>query len=76
MRRISQRLVRNLRYPDQPRIGSDIVDKVLEIRKKFQMGPVWIKWYLERYYDIKVSDSSVYRSITWPLLWMIIHAIL
>ena len=25
------------------------------------MGPVRIKWYLERYYNIEVSDSSVYR---------------
>lgn len=45
----------------QPRIGSDIVDKILEIRKEFQMGPTRIKWYLERYYNIEVSDSSVYR---------------
>lgn len=45
----------------QPRIGGNIVDKILKIRKEFQMGPVRIKWYLERYYNIKVSDSSVYR---------------
>lgn len=48
----------------QPRIGSDIVDKILEVRKEFQMGPVRIKWYLERYYNIEVSDSSVYRILT------------
>ena len=48
----------------QPRIDSDVVNKILDIRKEFQMGPIRIKWYLERYFDIKVSESSVYRILT------------
>jgi transposase InsO family protein len=45
----------------QPRIDSDVVNKILGIRKEFQMGPIRIKWYLERYHDINISESSVYR---------------
>jgi transposase InsO family protein len=37
------------------------VEKILSLRKEYQLGSWRIKWYLERYHDIHVSESSVYR---------------
>jgi hypothetical protein len=35
--------------------------KVLSLRKEFQLGSWRIKWYLERYHDISILESSVSR---------------
>ncbi len=40
---------------------SEIVEKVLYLRRKYHMGPIRIVWYLARYHDIKISDAGVYR---------------
>jgi len=36
-------------------------EKVLYLRRKYHLGPIRIVWYLERYHDIKMSDSTVSR---------------
>ena len=46
-------------FPNQ--IKPDVVKKVLELRKEHKLGTWRIKWYLERYHDICISESSVYR---------------
>jgi len=46
-------------FPNQ--IKPDVVKKVLELRKEHKLGTWRIKWYLERYHDICISESSVFR---------------
>ena len=46
-------------FPNQ--IKPDVVNKVLELRQEHKLGTWRIKWYLERYHDIHISESSVYR---------------
>jgi len=41
----------------------EVIEKILELRKEYQLGPDRIKWYLERYHDIKVSGSTVSRTL-------------
>jgi transposase len=36
-------------------------EKVLYLRRKYHLGPMRIVWYLERYHDIRISDSTVSR---------------
>ena len=40
---------------------TEIVEKVLYLRRKYHLGPIRIVWYLARYHDIKISDAGVYR---------------
>jgi transposase InsO family protein len=46
-------------FPNQ--IKPDVVKRVLELRQEHKLGTWRIKWYLERYHDIHISESSVYR---------------
>lgn len=46
-------------FPNQ--IKPDVVKKVLELREEHKLGTWRIKWYLERYHDIHISESSVFR---------------
>lgn len=46
-------------YPNA--IKQEVIDHVLDIRRRFQMGSWRIKWYLERYHGISISESSVTR---------------
>lgn len=47
---------------DHPkRIPEATIEKVLELRKTYHLGPQRIVWYLERYHGINISFSSVYR---------------
>jgi len=47
---------------DHPRRIPEVkVEKVLELRKKYHLGPQRIVWYLDRYHGIQISFSSVYR---------------
>ncbi len=47
-------------FPNQ--IKPDIIKQVvLELRQEHKLGSWRIKWYLERYHDIHISESSVYR---------------
>jgi transposase InsO family protein len=38
-----------------------VIKKVLELRKESQLGALRIKWYLERYHAILISESTVTR---------------
>jgi len=49
------------RWPNQ--LSEEVVEKILHLRKKYHLGPERIMWYLERYHGIKVSCSSVYRTL-------------
>jgi transposase InsO family protein len=37
------------------------VSQLAAPRQSFHLGPMRITWYLARYYNIKISDASVYR---------------
>ena len=39
----------------------EVVEKILNIRKEYQLGPMRIKYYLDRYHGINISESTVYR---------------
>ena len=38
-----------------------VIKKVLELRKEYKLGAIRIKWYLERYHAILISESTVTR---------------
>jgi len=42
-------------------IAPEIVAKVLHLRQTYHLGPIRIVWYLKRYHDIQISESSVSR---------------
>ncbi len=44
-------------------ISSDVTDKILHMRSVYKLGSWRIKWYLERYHGIQVSESSVTRTL-------------
>lgn len=47
---------------DHPRrIPEATVQKVLELRRSYHLGPQRIVWYMDRYHDTRISFSSVYR---------------
>lgn len=46
-------------FPNQ--IKPEVVNKVLQLREDHKLGTWRIKWYLERYHDINISESSVFR---------------
>ncbi len=46
-------------YPNK--VPQEVIEKVIELRTVYQLGSIRITWYLERYHDIKISESSVYR---------------
>jgi len=48
-------------YHHPNKIPQPIIDKVIELRTVYQLGSIRITWYIERYHDIKISESSVYR---------------
>ena len=50
-------------YNHPNKIKQEILDKVISLRKEFQLGSWRIKWYLERYHDISISESSVSRNL-------------
>ena len=45
------------------KLSALVVDKILFLRKIYHLGPKRIKWYLERYHGIGISDSSVSRTL-------------
>lgn len=45
------------------RIDSKTIELILKLRSEHQLGTWRIKWYLERYHGIQVSESSVYRTL-------------
>lgn len=45
-----------------PRITPpEVVEKILAIRTEHQLGALRIRYYLERYHGIKISESTVSR---------------
>lgn len=48
-------------HPNQ--LSQEAVDKILELRKEYNLGPQRIAWYLERYHGIHTSCSTVYRTL-------------
>lgn len=44
-------------------IDKTTVDLILKLREEHKLGTWRIKWYLERYHDINISESSVYRTL-------------
>jgi len=59
-----KRLLRKVRIGNFPnQISQEIVALILKIRKEHSMGIWRIKWYLERYHDINISESTVYRTL-------------
>jgi len=41
--------------------SSEVVEKILELRRTYQIGALRIAYYLDRYHGIKVSESTVTR---------------
>ena len=39
----------------------EVVEKILELRAEYQFGALRIRYYLERYHGIKISESTVSR---------------
>jgi transposase InsO family protein len=48
-------------YNHPNKISEEIIERVLSLRKEYQLGSWRIKWYLERYHNIQILESSVYR---------------
>ena len=48
-------------HPNQ--LPLDVVDKILELRILYHLGPQRITWYIERYHGIITSCSTVYRTL-------------
>jgi len=40
---------------------TEVIEKILEIRKEYQFGAIRIRYYLERYHGIQISESTVSR---------------
>ena len=49
------------KFPNQ--LPDEVVEKILHLRSKYHLGPQRIEWYLERYHGIRVSGSSIYRTL-------------
>jgi transposase len=43
------------------KVPLEVKEKVIKLRTEYQLGSIRITWYLERYHDITISESSVYR---------------
>ena len=43
------------------RTPTEIVEKVLCLRRTYCLESICIAWYLERYHGIKISDAGAYR---------------
>ena len=50
-------------YNHPNKTPSEVVAKILEIRREYQMGALRIKYYLERYHGIKISEATVSRTL-------------
>jgi transposase InsO family protein len=52
---------RPVAYRHPSKTSAEVVEKILELRKEYQFGALRIRYYLERYHGIKVSESTVSR---------------
>lgn len=49
-------------FKNHPRkIPQEVIERVIELIIVYQLGSIRITWYLERYHDIKISESGVKR---------------
>lgn len=48
-------------HPNQT--PKEVIDKILELRRTYGLGPQRISWYLDRYHGMKTSASTVYRTL-------------
>lgn len=48
-------------YSHPRKTSPETVEKILELRKEYQIGALRIMYYLERYDGIKISESTVSR---------------
>jgi transposase len=44
-------------------LSTEAVEKILELRKTYCLGPQRICWYLARYHGVNTSCASVYRTL-------------
>ena len=52
---------RPVAYRHPRRTSPGVVEKILEFRTEYQFGALRIRYYLERYHGIKISESTVSR---------------
>jgi transposase InsO family protein len=52
---------RPIAYRHPRRTSPEVVEKILEIRTEQQIGALRIRYYLDRYHGIKISESTVSR---------------
>ena len=52
---------RPVAYHHPSRTLPEVVEKILELRAEYQLGALRIRYYLERYHSIKISESTVSR---------------
>ena len=52
---------RPIAYHHPRRTSPEVVEKTLEIRREYQFGALRIKYYLDLYHGIKISESTVSR---------------
>jgi len=48
-------------YSHPRKTSPDVVEKILELRREYQIGALRITYYLDRYHGIKISESTVSR---------------
>ena len=52
---------RPVAYHHPSRTSPEVLEKILELRAEYQFGALRIRYYLERYHAIKISESTVSR---------------
>jgi len=52
---------RPVAYHHPSRTPPEVMEKILELRAEYQFGALRIRYYLERYHGIKISESTVSR---------------
>jgi transposase InsO family protein len=52
---------RPVAYRHPSRTPPEVMEKILELRAEYQFGALRIKYYLERYHGIRISESTVSR---------------
>ena len=52
---------RPIAYRHPRRTSPEVVEKILAIRTEYLLGALRIKYYLERYHGIKISESTASR---------------
>jgi len=48
-------------YSHPRKTAPEVVEKILELRRDYQIGALRITYYLDRYHGIKISESTVSR---------------